>query len=82
MYKNFLFHFLQNKKVILIRLQGFLDSNLIGNLIGFDEFMNLVIENAYEINPLNQKKFIGQLMIKGDCIVTISEFNKDYLADN
>ncbi len=58
-----------------MRLQGFLDSNLIGKLIGFDEFMNLVIDNAYEINSGDQARFIGRLMIKGDCIVTISEFN-------
>jgi small nuclear ribonucleoprotein (snRNP)-like protein len=59
-----------------------LDLNLIGKLIGFDEFMNLVIDNAYEINSLNEPTFIGRLMIKADCIVTISEFNPLYLKEN
>ncbi len=56
--------------------------NLIGKLIGFDEFMNLVIDNAYEVNSLNEQKFIGRLMVKADCIVTISEFNPLNLNEN
>ena len=74
-----LFRLLQNQNNILIRLKTNLTSSLVGKLIGFDEFMNLVIDNAYEINSSNQKKFIGQLMVKGDCVVTVSVFNENYL---
>nr|UXY87637.1 small nuclear ribonucleoprotein E [Cryptomonas curvata] len=41
--------------------------------------MNLVIDNAYEINSSVEKKFIGRLMVKADCIVTICEFSSDDL---
>jgi small nuclear ribonucleoprotein E len=74
-----LFRLLQNQNNILIRLKTNLTSSLVGKLIGFDEFMNLVIDNAYEINSSNQKKFVGQLMVKGDCVVTVSVFNENYL---
>jgi len=64
--------------MIIIRLQGHLDSNLVGKIVGFDEFMNLVIDDGYEVNSLIEKKFIGRLMVKADCIITIFEFNSDY----
>nr|UXY87149.1 small nuclear ribonucleoprotein E [Cryptomonas sp.] len=37
--------------------------------------MNLVMKEAYEINSHDEERFVGQLMIKGDCIKTISEIN-------
>ncbi len=58
-------------------MQGQSNISLAGKLIGFDEFMNLVIDNAYEIDSFEQKKFIGRLMVKADCIITICEFGAD-----
>ena len=68
--------------MIVIRLHNHSDLNLVGKIIGFDEFMNLVIDNAYELNYLVEKKFIGRLLVKADCIVTIFEYSEDYFDTN
>lgn len=71
---NLLFRFLQSESSVVVRVQGSPDTLFVGKLIGFDEFMNLVFDDAIEIGFPNTKFKIGQILIKGDCIVTISEF--------
>lgn len=41
--------------------------------MGFDEFMNIVLDDAFYINSFSKSSNLGQVLIKGDCIVTISE---------
>lgn len=42
-------------------------------LQGFDEFMNLVIDDAVEINLKKQtKRTLGQILLKGDNITLVS----------
>ncbi|KAH0745518.1 hypothetical protein KY285_007175 [Solanum tuberosum] len=41
-----------------------------GTLRGFDQFMNLVIDNTVEING-NDKNEIGMVVIRGNSVVTI-----------
>ena len=44
-----------------------------GVIVGFDEFMNLVLEDACEIlTDLSEKK-IGKILIRGDSILMIHE---------
>ncbi|AEA38765.1 small nuclear ribonucleoprotein E (nucleomorph) [Cryptomonas paramecium] len=45
-----------------------------GKLVGFDEFMNLVLSESYQIDFSGQKKFLGKAMIKGDSIATVCEY--------
>ncbi|KAL0227577.1 hypothetical protein RCL1_003721 [Eukaryota sp. TZLM3-RCL] len=43
-----------------------------GVILGFDEFMNLVLDNANEINTKKQtKRSLGRLLLKGDNIAAI-----------
>ena len=44
-----------------------------GFVIGFDEFMNLVIDQAIEIDKNGKRYNLGRILIKGDCISCISE---------
>jgi len=69
---NLIFRFLQNKSEIIINL--FYKKKIIsGTIIGFDEFMNLVIDDAHEV-LLNSKKIrIGRILIRGDSISMIHE---------
>nr|UXY86726.1 small nuclear ribonucleoprotein E [Cryptomonas paramecium] len=42
--------------------------------MGFDEFMNLILSEAYQVDLSGQKKILGETMIKGDSISTICEY--------
>ncbi|KAK9088345.1 hypothetical protein Scep_027427 [Stephania cephalantha] len=43
---------------------------VVGTLRGFDQFMNLVIDNTMEING-NEKNDIGMVVIRGNSVVMI-----------
>ena len=51
------------EKKLLIRLVG--KRKLTGYLRGYDQFMNLVVENCVEILSLTEKKEIGTVVIRG-----------------
>jgi small nuclear ribonucleoprotein E len=70
---NLLFRLFQNKNSVLIIFHKNLTFKITGKISGFDEFMNVVLENSFEINLKGEKKFIGNILIKGDCIGIISD---------
>ena len=72
-YKNFLFRLLQNSNLISVYFQGNGLDYITGFVIGFDEFMNLVIDQAIEIDKNGKRYNLGRILIKGDCISCISE---------
>lgn len=41
-----------------------------GTLRGFDQFMNLVVDNTVEVNG-NEKNDIGMVVIRGNSVVTV-----------
>ncbi|PNX58211.1 putative small nuclear ribonucleoprotein G-like [Trifolium pratense] len=43
---------------------------IVGALRGFDQFMNLVIDNTQEVNG-NERNNIGMVVIRGNSVVTI-----------
>lgn len=43
---------------------------VIGTLRGFDQFMNLVVDNTVEVNG-NDKTDIGMVVIRGNSVVMI-----------
>mmetsp|Transcript_22254 Transcript_22254/g.43293 ORF Transcript_22254/g.43293 Transcript_22254/m.43293 type:complete len:82 (-) Transcript_22254:25-270(-) len=73
---NLLFRFFQNKNDVSISLQGNIFDKFYGKILGFDEFMNLVLGDAFQINKNGGEIFLGNLLIKGDCIAIISLENK------
>ncbi len=56
-------------KVVLTRLKG--GRSLRGKLKGFDQHLNLVLEDAEEISADNVKK-LGSIIVRGDNIIIIS----------
>ena len=43
-----------------------------GEIVGFDEYMNLVLDNATEVHmKRNTEKRLGRIMLKGDNITLI-----------
>ena len=70
--QNLLFRFLQNNSKITVNL-FYKKKKIIGNIIGFDEFMNLVLNDAVEILEEPRETKIGRVLIRGDSIVMIHE---------
>ncbi|EGS21950.1 small nuclear ribonucleoprotein E-like protein [Thermochaetoides thermophila DSM 1495] len=74
---NFLFRLLQQRTPVQIWLYEQLAIRITGVIRGFDEFMNLVIDDAVEIklspktNEPESKRPLGQILLKGDNISLI-----------
>ncbi|ODQ68211.1 putative small nuclear ribonucleo protein E (snRNP-E) [Nadsonia fulvescens var. elongata DSM 6958] len=68
-----LFKFLQSHARVQVWLYEQVESRLEGELKGFDEFMNIVLDNAVEVNVKGTRREIGRLLLKGDNISLISK---------
>ena len=42
---------------------------IVGVLRGYDQFMNLVLEDCNEVNQIEEKNSVGTVMIRGNSIV-------------
>ncbi|KAJ0016772.1 hypothetical protein Pint_11306 [Pistacia integerrima] len=60
------------KKYMDKKLQIKLNANrmVVGTLRGFDQFMNLVVDNTVDVNG-NEKTDIGMVVIRGNSVVTV-----------
>ncbi|XWS70910.1 hypothetical protein CRYUN_Cryun03dG0091000 [Craigia yunnanensis] len=66
---NLIFRFLQSKARIQIWLFEQKDLKIEGRIIGFDEYMNLVLDDAEEFNiKKKSRKSLGRILLKGDNI--------------
>lgn len=67
--QNLIFRFLQSQQKIQIWLYDHTDVKIEGRLIGFDEYMNLVLDEAEEVSVKKQsRKALGRILLKGDNI--------------
>jgi len=57
-------------KVVLVKLKG--GKTLRGNLLGFDQHMNLLLDQSEEIHSEGDSKSLGTIVIRGDNVVMIS----------
>ena len=66
---NLIFRYLQSKQVIQIWLYDQADLRIEGRIIGFDEYMNLVLDDAHEVSAKRKtRKPLGRILLKGDNI--------------
>ncbi|KAJ1985371.1 hypothetical protein H4R34_000025 [Dimargaris verticillata] len=69
---NMIFRHLQNKSKVQVWLFEQVNVRIEGTIIGFDEFMNLVIDGATEVNTKKDtRKPLGRILLKGDNITLI-----------
>jgi len=77
---NLIFRYLQNKAKIAVWLTENTTTRIEGHIIGFDEYMNLVLDDAYEVISPKQgsnkgtgcrRKAVGKILLKGENIVLI-----------
>jgi len=57
-------------KTVLIKLKG--NKTIRGNLLGFDQHMNLLLDQAEEILSDGDSNSLGSLVVRGDNVVMIS----------
>eukprot|EP00211_Chloroparvula_japonica_P011799 CAMPEP_0119135884 /NCGR_PEP_ID=MMETSP1310-20130426/20246_1 /TAXON_ID=464262 /ORGANISM="Genus nov. species nov., Strain RCC2339" /LENGTH=94 /DNA_ID=CAMNT_0007126829 /DNA_START=104 /DNA_END=388 /DNA_ORIENTATION=- len=66
---NYIYKLFQNKSRIQIMLYEQTDMRIEGVIIGFDEYMNLVLDNAEEVSMKDQsRKSLGRILLKGENI--------------
>jgi small nuclear ribonucleoprotein len=58
------------EKVVLVRLRG--GRSLRGKLKGFDQHLNIVLEETDDITDSNEVKRLGVIIVRGDNVVLIS----------
>lgn len=69
---NLIFRYLQNRSRIQVWLSDNVKMRIEGILIGFDEYMNLVLDDACEYYlKSNVKKSVGRILLKGENITLI-----------
>merc|ERR1711968_278985 len=74
---NLIFRFLQNKARIQIMLYENTDMRIEGRIIGFDEYMNLVLDDAEEISRKKEsRRALGRILLKGDNITLMMSVGK------
>uniref|UniRef100_A0A8B9XKX6 Small nuclear ribonucleoprotein E n=1 Tax=Bos mutus grunniens TaxID=30521 RepID=A0A8B9XKX6_BOSMU len=67
---NLIFRYLQNRSHIQVWLYEQVNMRIEGCIIGFDEYRNLVLDDAEEIHSKTKsRKQLGRIMLKGDNIV-------------
>jgi len=71
---NVIFGHLQKKTRVKIWLYEDTRMALEGQIIGFDEYMNFVLEGATEVDTKTGKKNeVGRILLKGDAISVLQE---------
>jgi small nuclear ribonucleoprotein len=61
-------------KEILLQLKN--DKQIVGTLVAFDIHINLVLDNAKELQNNELKRSIGLTFVRGDTIIYISPASK------
>jgi|TARA_B100000745_G_C20068145_1_gene364592 small nuclear ribonucleoprotein len=57
-------------KMVLIKLKG--NKTIRGNLLGFDQHMNLLLNQSEEVPSEGDSKILGSIVVRGDNVIMIS----------
>ena len=57
-------------QVVLVKLKG--NKTIRGNLLGFDQHMNLLLDSSEEVPAEGDTKSLGTIVVRGDNVVMIS----------
>ena len=67
--QNLIFRFLQSRTRVQVWLFEQTDLRIEGQIVGFDEYMNLVLDGADEVSAKRgSRKALGRILLKGDTI--------------
>ncbi|XP_046681643.1 probable small nuclear ribonucleoprotein E [Homalodisca vitripennis] len=80
---NLIFRFLQNRSRVEVWLYESVNLRVEGHIVGFDEYMNLVLDEAEEHNTrTHRRKKLGRIMLKGENITLIQNMNSEPVSLN
>lgn len=80
---NLIFRFLQNRARVEIWLDGNVVMRITGHIVGFDEYMNIVLDEAEEVYVKSeQKRKLGRILVKGDNIALIQSASAEPISMN
>ncbi|EER19284.1 Small nuclear ribonucleoprotein E, putative [Perkinsus marinus ATCC 50983] len=66
---NLIFRYLTEKTRIVVWLYDHKDLRMEGVILGFDEYMNVVLDDAEEVNTKKDtRRPVGRILLKGDNI--------------
>ncbi|RMZ90692.1 hypothetical protein DV736_g2065, partial [Chaetothyriales sp. CBS 134916] len=73
---HFIFSLLQKRNTVSVWLYENIHTRIEGKIRGFDEFMNLVIDDAVEVQLATRespekRRQLGQILLKGDNVSLI-----------
>merc|ERR1712058_158364 len=69
---NLIFRYLQNRTRVTVWLYENVNTRIEGCIVGFDEYMNLVLDEAAEVHlKRKDEKKLGRIMLKRDNITII-----------
>ena len=57
-------------KLVLIKLKG--NKTIRGNLLGFDQHMNLLLDQSEEVPSEGDSISLGSIVVRGDNVIMIS----------
>ena len=57
-------------KMVLIKLKG--NKTIRGNLLGFDQHMNLLLDRSEEVPSEGDSISLGSIVVRGDNVIMIS----------
>ena len=78
---NLIFRFLQTRSRVQVWLYENVNLRLEGHIVGFDEYMNLVLDEAEEYHVRTKsRKSLGRLMLKGDNITLIQNVSPQAMS--
>jgi len=73
---NVIFELLKTKDRCEIWLYENTNMKIEGTIVGFDEYMNIVLDDAEEVYvKTNTRKALSRMLLKGDCITLIKRAN-------
>ncbi|XP_017779895.1 PREDICTED: probable small nuclear ribonucleoprotein E [Nicrophorus vespilloides] len=73
---NLIFRYLQNRSRVQVWLYENINLRIEGHIVGFDEYMNLVLDDAEEYYVKTKtRRQLGRIMLKGDNITLIQNVN-------
>lgn len=70
--QTLLFSYLRSQSTVQIWLYENNEIRIEGRIIGFDEFMNLILEDAVEVSvKRGNRRNLGKILLKGDNLALV-----------
>ncbi|XP_018020178.1 probable small nuclear ribonucleoprotein E [Hyalella azteca] len=75
---NLIFRYLQSRARVQVWLYENQNLRIEGHIIGFDEYMNVMLDQAEEVHmKKGTRKTVGRILLKGDNITLIQNSNPE-----